>query len=46
MDVKFYKRGEYLFKKGDRADNAYVLLHGKLIFLDVQTTSYLNNAKE
>jgi CRP-like cAMP-binding protein len=46
IEIKFYKRGEYLFRKGDKADNAYVLLYGQLIFLDVQSTSYLSNAKE
>jgi hypothetical protein len=33
--------GEYIFKKGDKADYAYVILYGSVIFLDLKTTSYL-----
>lgn len=34
-------KGEYLFKKGDKADYAYVVLFGNVIFLNVKQTTYM-----
>jgi hypothetical protein len=33
--------GDYLFKKGDKPDYAYVILYGMVIFLNVKSTTYL-----
>ena len=33
--------GDYLFKKGEKPDYAYVILYGTVIFLNVKQTSYL-----
>eukprot|EP00347_Sterkiella_histriomuscorum_P013346 403365067 len=41
FEIKFYQKGEYLFKKGQKADYAYVVLYGQVIFLDVKSTTYL-----
>ena len=41
LEVKFYGMGEYLFKKGDKADYAYVVLFGQVIFLNLKSTTYI-----
>ena len=41
LEVKFYSKGEYLFKKGEKPDYAYVILYGQIILLDVKQTSYM-----
>lgn len=33
--------GEYLFKKGDKPDYAYVILYGSVICLNVKQTTYM-----
>jgi len=33
--------GEYMFKKGEKADYAYVILFGTVLLLSVKTESYL-----
>lgn len=33
--------GDYLFKKGDKPDYAYVVLYGTVIFLNVKQSTYL-----
>jgi hypothetical protein len=39
--VRFVEKGEYLFKKGDKPDYAYVILYGTVIYFNVKQTSYL-----
>jgi len=33
LDCKYLEKGEYLFKKGDPADNAYLILFGKVAWV-------------
>jgi len=39
--MRFTQRGEYIFRKGDKPDYAYVILYGSVIFLNVKSTTYL-----
>lgn len=41
IEYRFYLKGEYLFKKNDIGDVAYVLLFGKVIFLDYVSRTYM-----
>ena len=41
LEIKFFSMGEYIFRKGEKADYAYVVLFGSVIFLDVKQTTYL-----
>jgi CRP-like cAMP-binding protein len=36
LEVRFYNAGDYLFKKGDKADYAYVVLYGTIILLNLK----------
>lgn len=40
LEYKFYDKGDYLFHKGDKADYAYFIIYGQVVFLDVVTASY------
>lgn len=39
MRVQYVEKGSYLFRKGERGDNAYLIMHGQVNFL---TLSHLN----
>ena len=43
METQFLKKGEYLFKKGQFADYAYVVLYGSAIILEVTSVSFIGN---
>ena len=38
--MKFISKGEYLFKKKEKADFAYVVLYGTVIYFDVKVTTF------
>jgi CRP-like cAMP-binding protein len=41
LECQFFNKGEYIFKQGETPDSAYVVLFGKVIFLDVKNSSYV-----
>lgn len=47
LECKTYKKGDYIFRKGDRPDVAYVVLYGRVEFLDVsQAASFIGKEPE
>lgn len=36
LEVKYIKKGQYLFKQKDKGDCAYLILHGSVIFLAIE----------
>lgn len=41
FEIRFVGKGEYLFKKGDQPDYAYVILYGTVIYFNIKQTSYM-----
>lgn len=40
MKCVFIEKGQYLFRKGERGDFAYLIMHGKVIFLTLNFISW------
>ncbi|CDW82196.1 UNKNOWN [Stylonychia lemnae] len=45
LEIRFQSKGEYMFRKGQKADYAYVVLYGNVIFLQVKQQSYLKGSE-
>jgi CRP-like cAMP-binding protein len=43
MKVMFVGKGQYLFRKGDLGDCAYLILHGNVIFLSLNYVTWRGN---
>ncbi|CDW91816.1 camp-dependent protein kinase regulatory [Stylonychia lemnae] len=41
FEIRFMERGEYLFRKNDKPDYAYVILYGSVICLNVKSSTYI-----
>ncbi len=38
--MQFIEKGQYLFRKGDKGDAAYLIMHGKVIFLTLNQITW------
>ena len=42
LQCAFFEKGQYLFKKNDIGENAFIILYGTIAFYDVITESFLS----
>lgn len=40
LEYKYFMKGEYMFRQGDKPDYAYYIMYGTVVFLKVNSESY------